>query len=203
MRSVLNLVTGELLRNALSKGAARLDRFWDGSLFTAQVCQKLSQRLRIGDPQTAYLFGLFHDCAIPVLMQRFPDYIKTLQDANKETDVDFTVLEDQRHGTNHCAVGYMLAKSWGLPTSLSQAILSHHDYDVFAVDSGVEAEVCRYIALGAIAERAISMQRRMVEEGGWIKAGPAIGLYLGMDEIEMSDLFEDLSTFVSELSAAT
>ncbi len=35
-------------------------------------------------------------------------------------------IEDERYSTHHCAIGYLVAKSWNLPTAVTTAILHHH-----------------------------------------------------------------------------
>ena len=122
--NVLNLVVNELLRKNLSQNNHAMDRFWDSATYCAGVCAKLAEILPGTSRDTAYTFGLFHDCGIPILMRRYPDYKKTLGEANRRIDLPFTAIEDEIHGTNHAVIGYLMARNWGLPETVSSAILS-------------------------------------------------------------------------------
>lgn len=74
----------------------------------------------------AYLAGLFHECGVPVLMQRFPTYCKTMRLDEPGLWVDLAD-EDARFNADHCVVGYLVAKHWRLPAFICEAIRCHHD----------------------------------------------------------------------------
>lgn len=59
---VFDLVVGELLRKSLSSGGPRLDRYWESAACAAEICAALAGRLPGTTRETAYCFGLFHDC---------------------------------------------------------------------------------------------------------------------------------------------
>jgi HD-like signal output (HDOD) protein len=82
-RVLSSLVAGFALRSSIN-GPVRLDRFWDSSIRVAQLAARLTKEFRGVAADHAYTFGLFHDCGIAVLLQRFPDYRDTLQLANAD-----------------------------------------------------------------------------------------------------------------------
>ena len=95
LRVAGHTIAGIILRN-LFPSTPNMVRFWDASARTARLCAWLANRLDIPglDPEDAYTFGLFHDCGIPVLMTRFPNYKEVLGEANRDAQNEFTVTEE-------------------------------------------------------------------------------------------------------------
>lgn len=186
-----NLVLIELLRKNLHSSDVSLSRFWDNSAYTAAICADLSARLPGTSRDTAYTFGLFHDCGIPLMMMRFSEYRQVLEAANMIEHRKFTDLEDETVGTNHAAIGYLVARAWGLSEVLCQGILSHHDYSVLEQDTGLPGESCTLIALNLIAEYVARSFLTLKHDAEWGKGRSAVGNYLGLSETELDDLVED------------
>lgn len=185
------LMTGLLARQAISAGDASLDRFWDTSARRAQALVFLARRLRICAPDIAHTFGLFCDIGVPLLMNRFPDYVATFARAGNDPEQCFTVVEDQRHSTNHAAIGCLLARNWGLSSDVSLAILLHHDYAVME-DAATDDAVRALVALSLLAENGI---QRYLGQGisiEWEKGGELACRYLALDADETADLLEEL-----------
>jgi HD-like signal output (HDOD) protein len=132
MKNISSLVIGMTLRNSVP--CQGLDRFWDSATRTALTASYIAQNLGCASREDAHLFGLFHDCGIPLLIQRFPDYKATLGLANQSGERAFTEVEDDRHQTNHAVVGNLLASNWKLPEHIREAIMHHHDSALFSSD---------------------------------------------------------------------
>lgn len=190
---VFDLIVGELLKKTLDS-SPRLERFWDSAALCADLCAILATRLPGTRRDTAYSFGLFHDCGIPLLMRRFSDYRSTLIAANAESGLGLLAVEEAAHGTTHPVVGYLLARTWGLSPTICEAIRAHHSYEVLDTSSParLDDEVCTLIAICAIAEHVASLYLRTREEGQWPAARSRIQAFFGLDEREMDDLIEDL-----------
>lgn len=77
-------------------------------------------------PDQACLAGIFHDCGVPVLMQRFSTYCKDmhLDESGRWADL---AEEDARFNADHCVMGYLVGKHWKLPDFICDAIRFHHD----------------------------------------------------------------------------
>jgi HD-like signal output (HDOD) protein len=190
-RTLASLVAGVTLRNSLSGGAVRLDRFWDSSLRCAQLCARLTREFRGVPAEHAYTFGLFHDCGIAVLMQRFPDYRDTLQLANSDTSRPFTEVEEARHATHHAVIGYLLTRNWGLPEDISQATLLHHDLSIFEGNADATAARCRtLVSLAELAGSFVGSFMRMNEDSSWTRSRSAVMAHLGLGENDFHDLRE-------------
>lgn len=118
------------VQSAMPGNAKVLARFWVRSTAIAQLSMLIAELQpgprRIAGEQ-AYLVGMFHDCGVPILMQRFPAYCnRTGLDgiANKWADVR---TEDRLFASDHAVIGFLLAKHWRLPDFVAQAVRYHHE----------------------------------------------------------------------------
>jgi len=125
------LVTGFALRRAVVGDTASLTRFWDVSTKRTYSLSRMAHGMRGVAVDVAQSFGLFCDIGIPLLMQRFPNYGATLRVANQSTETSFTEVEQAAHRADHALIGALMARSWGLPKVVCDAIRLHHDYAVF------------------------------------------------------------------------
>jgi len=173
MRNVRNIVTGLMLRNMVGAGQ-NLERFWDSAAINAYLCSILPKTPR----DEAYTFGLFRDCGIPILMQRFPEYRDTLKRAAGD-DRPMPVVEDERHGTNHATVGYMVARSWGLSDAICQSILRHHDIDMINGKDSTVPLAHTLVAINFFAEHLNDTMLRMRQDSQWELHGEMVLDYLG------------------------
>lgn len=194
MKNVSSLVMGLALRKAVP--AEGLDRFWDSAARTALIASYIAKTLSVGSREDAYIFGLFHDCAIPLLMQRFPEYKTTLALANKEAVRPFTEVEDDQHGTNHSVVGSILAANWHLPDTLRDAIRNHHDPQVFS--TALPPDTLNLIAIGQLAEYIENSFSRLASDSEWDKKGAAVLRHLMIGETEFEDMQRDCREMLTE-----
>jgi HD-like signal output (HDOD) protein len=191
INQVAALMTGLLARQAIPADNGALANFWDISTRRAQAMVYLSRRLRIGEADVAHTFGLFCDTGVPLLMDRFPGYAATFEAAGTDAERLFTALEDERHSTNHAAIGCLLARNWGLSAEVGWSILHHHDYAV--LDDGATPDAVRsLVALSVLAERAIQKYQGHAGSLEWDKGGERACAYLGLTDDETSDLLDGL-----------
>lgn len=141
--------------------------------------------------EDAYTFGLFHDCGIPILMQRFPDYRETLKIASGE-DVPLTQIENERHGTNHATVGYMVARSRGLSDTICQSILCHHDHAIIKGVDSTQSLTRTLVAINFLAEHLNDTALRLRGDCQWESIGESVLDYLGLTKTEYDELGEDV-----------
>lgn len=189
---VAALMTGLLARQAIATGGASLAQFWEMSTRRAQAMVFLSRRLRIGAPDVAHTFGLFCDTGVALLLERFADYGATCEAAAREPQRRFTDIEDERHSTNHAAIGCLLARNWGLSSDVAWAILHHHDYQV--IDDHASGDNVRsLVALSLLAERAVQAYQGNPDSVEWRKGGERACAYLGLEEDEVTDLTDQLA----------
>jgi HD-like signal output (HDOD) protein len=177
VETLVTLVTAIALRNQIPKP---MPRFWDNSVRIASLSAAIASHLGCLSPSEAYLFGLFRDCGIPLLWQRFPKYPETLHCANREFARAFTAVEDERHATNHAVVGSLLAAHWHLPKNVVDAIALHHDRNAFQLDHA--PEILNRISIAILAERIESLWSGRDEHYEWEKLGQA-----ALDHLLLSD----------------
>jgi HD-like signal output (HDOD) protein len=103
------------------------EKFWTHSIQTANLCKQLigQRKELLGLQDQIYLIGLFHDFGIPFLGQLYPTYNELMEKALFWGE-DIEGQEIERYKTNHCVVGYVIAKSWHLPNAVREVILNHH-----------------------------------------------------------------------------
>ncbi|MBW7655861.1 HDOD domain-containing protein [Hydrogenophilus thermoluteolus] len=194
------LVTGFMVRNTLA--TPKLERFWDSSARIALLSAAIAKQLKNLSPNLAYLFGLFRDCGIPLMAARFPDYLETLRAANAEFQRPFTAVEEERHQTSHAIVGSLLAKNWGLPEPICEAIAHHHELDCFASES-LSTTALNLIATALIAEQIDYRAMRLTENYEWEKLGNAALEFLLLSEEEYNALCDDLIALLDPSNADT
>ncbi|MEO8299434.1 MAG: HDOD domain-containing protein [Burkholderiales bacterium] len=191
LRQVSTLVLGLVLRKALSDRGQNLTRFWDVSAKRSYAMVQLARGLGGVELDMAQTFGLFCDVGIPLLMQRFPDYTETLKRANSAPDRSFCEVEHAAHDTDHALVGALMGRTWGLSQAVCLSIRLHHDYAVFR-DPGAAEGVCRLIAMGLVAERAIQLHAGMNASVEWDKGGEfAVGTLM-LSDADVDDWMDDL-----------
>lgn len=193
IRSVTNIVTLLSLQKALAVPSGTLDRFWDRSHYHAIACARLAKHLRFISTDGAYTFGLFNDCGIPILIQRFPDYKETLRLANS-ADRPFVEVENERHNTSHALVGSILAHSWHLPDIICHAIRDHHVLEpLYDMTSEARGDVAALAAISLIADFLVNDFLGAKQESEWELHGAQAMQFLGFGEEELAEIKVDIN----------
>jgi HD-like signal output (HDOD) protein len=198
LRAASHTIAGIILRN-LFPNTPNMVRFWDASARTARLCAWLAYKLDIPGfhPDDAYTFGLFHDCGIPLLMMRFPQYKDVLGQANRNTQTEFTAIEESLVHTNHALVGSALAQSWWLPEDMCRAIRHHHDLTSLAPDSTLPKPQRQFIATTQFAEHFSQQQLGLDFTEEWPKFCAASLETLQIDEEDLEFLYAEAKQVVS------
>lgn len=131
-KNFYNLILTSALRETLTLQGLDsnfFEGFWKHSLLVAKgtqaVCKRVNKRLL----DEGYLVGLFHDCAVPIMLKRFNDYNQIALTALSPS-TKAILVEEKLYHTNHCVVGYVLAKSWQLPYIIIETIMWHHSSEL-------------------------------------------------------------------------
>lgn len=191
MANVGNLVTGLALRSAIGAGQPSLERFWDSAEKVASISAYVATILPNVSRDAAYTLGLFRDCGIPVLIQRFDDYRETLKLAVSD-ERSITDVEERRHGTNHATVGFMIGKTWRLPDTLCECILRHHDPEVFSDTARQGQETRTLISINWLAEHLNDTELRMRADPQWSTISDLSLSHLGIDAADFADIRDDV-----------
>lgn len=110
------------------KDAHRYERLWENNVAVANTCKQVAQQWpdsRLSS-DLAYMVGLFHDCGAALMMRKFADYDQFYANDWPPDAPHLLDREYERYQTNHCAVGCLVARSWGLSPEMCSAIRHHH-----------------------------------------------------------------------------
>jgi HD-like signal output (HDOD) protein len=187
IKNVRCLVTGLLLRQSLGSGGGSFERFWDTSEKVARISAHLASIMPRLPKDEAYTFGLFREIGIPLMMQRFPDYKETLKRASG-LDGPMTSVEEAAHGTNHATIGYMIARNWLLPESISEGILLHHDPAVLRTGEHISTQALALVMINYLAEHLNESVMGVRSDSHWKQSGAYVLSYFGLSEIELEEL---------------
>jgi HD-like signal output (HDOD) protein len=191
IKQVFNLVQAASLAATINDQTRKaFDVFWNRSHEIAQMAAIVAgDRVSVCNvfPDQAYLAGIFHECGVPVLMQRFPKYCETLHLDNATCWPNLSE-EDEKFDVDHCSVGYLVARHWGLPDFVCDAIRFHHDLPE-------EKTIGASVTLVAIIQAASHFYHRLhhVDDPLWERIGARVMSELGLGADEEAD-FYDLMT---------
>ncbi len=131
VKQTFNLVQAVTLASLgdAKKNPLVYEAFWARSQAVAQLAMIIAdERIAVCNifPDQAYLAGIFHDCGVLLLLQRFSTYCKEMRLGDQGRWVDLAD-EDKKFSADHSVVGYIVARHWHLPDFICEAIRHHHD----------------------------------------------------------------------------
>lgn len=126
-----NLVRAIALSSAMpaKHNQKAFEAYWARSQAISELAMLIAdERVMVCNifPDQACLAGIFHDCGVPVLMQRFSTYCKSMRLDERGIWPDLAE-EDARFNADHCVIGYLVGRHWKLPDFICDAIRYHHD----------------------------------------------------------------------------
>ncbi len=204
MKNFRKIILASSLRESLGSDYPGIENFWDHSMAVATISSHIAEKIRHESPEAAYTAGLFHDCGVPFLMKKYKDYPELVDfalgvvssTALSGATKSIIGIEDERYNTHHCAVGYIVAKSWNLPTHVHQSIWYHH-FVHLNVHISEEAK-----KLSAILILADYIGTHILYLGGgkcpaepesdWAETHPQILAELHMNAEDIKDMREDM-----------
>ena len=191
VKQVFSLVQAVSLTSTICDSTRRaFDIFWSRAHEIAQMAAIIADdRVRVCNvfPEQAYLAGIFHECGVPVLMMRFPKYCETLKLENATCWPNLSE-EDTKFDVDHCTVGFLVARHWGLPDFVCDAIRFHHDLPE-------EKTIGASVSLVAIVQAASHFYHHLhhVDDPLWDKIGARVISELGLGQDEEKDFYEMMS----------
>lgn len=99
---------------------------WEHSIRTAVACEYLAKEFKIMDSSDAFVIGFLHDIGKIVLNMKNQAVYKKVMEL-VERGANILDVENMFFGTNHCDVGFLLAKKWQLPVVVNNGIKYHHN----------------------------------------------------------------------------
>jgi HD-like signal output (HDOD) protein len=203
--SQLSLMVMSMVLRDVLKGISHVEmaRFWDVSSKVAIISSYISCRLpSIGSAahksrqifkDEAYTYGLFQDCGIPIMLNHYATYKEILSVANQSADKIFTAVEDAEHGNNHAMIGYLMARSWGLPVKMTEAIRFHHEHLRLDADkSFISNESRDFVAVTLLAERAVQLITGRNQTCEWQKGRQWVMQHFGFSEDDLNAMMDGI-----------
>lgn len=190
LKSVVNIINGLSIKSQMSdQTIVNMNRFWDTANDIAQVSTNIAKQVGYPNPDLAYLLGLFHNCGIPLLMERFPNYLDVMQESYSHYDKRIVDIENLHLNTNHAVIGYYTAKSWNLPRILCDVIAEHHSaLRYFNSSDERDSEGKTLLAILKLAEHICGNYRilgRQELDHEWELIGTEVITYLGLGEYDI------------------
>jgi len=195
IKNVSSLVTSSVLRSTINdKACISLERFWDSATDIANISLMLAKHFYLPYPDDSYTLGLFHDCGIALMAQKFPDYVEALAEGNSSADRTLTEVEDECYNTSHAVVGYYTCKSWHLPETISTIVRDHHNLDQLFLatsDSVVRDQMLAILKMAGYFCRSFQSLQRDLE---WDRIHDDVLQVLVLDE----DQFDEIEQYAHE-----
>jgi HD-like signal output (HDOD) protein len=196
-RSVINMINALSIKGEMSdETIVTLNRFWDTAQDVAMTCLTLAKRIGCEAPDEAYTLGLFHNCGIPLMLKRFPNYMTVLEEAYYNAGGERRVVDTENRllNTNHAVVGYFTAKSWNLPRHLCETIANHHNaLAIFSDDSSRDVQLKNLLAILKMAEHICGCSRvlgNQEQDHEWDSIRRLVLDYVGLSEYDF-DMLKD------------
>jgi len=192
LNTINALVTTVLLKASFHGNACiSLERFWDDALDVANAMTFLGSKIKSKIPiEVLYTVGLFHDCGIPLMALKYPDYKAVLIEANG-LGINSVGLEEKHYQTNHAVLGFYIASSWNLPKEMCALILQHHEANYLMRITGSQEQLA-FAALKA-SENMVERVKRLKLAPDWVSMQDDVLSVLGISESDYADLEEDFN----------
>jgi HD-like signal output (HDOD) protein len=183
-----NVIKSIAIRQSLAGSSPAYEVFWERANEIAQIAAAIAvSRGSVIDitKDQAYMAALFHDCGVPILMQKFPDYCKAFR-SSKSSPWPNLASEDAALDTDHCVIGYLVSKQWALPELIQQAIRYHHEQ----VASTNPASTI--VALLQLSTHFYCVQHRLNDEPEWISNQDSILEEVGLNIDGLTEFSEEI-----------
>jgi HD-like signal output (HDOD) protein len=162
----------------------------------------IAQRSNASLKEEAFITGLMHDIAKPVLLQRFPDEYKPVIAAIRDGGEDELETEREMLGFTHAELGTHILEHWNFPVELTRAAGRHHDYDGASLNDLDTVIDPREVTLS----RIVCLANELAKAHGYTFAGrPALNLsamsateHLGLDDDALNEIGEAVDTAYRE-----
>ena len=131
MKNLRNMVVLEALKGIVKKSTNEeifsRSQLWLHSAAVGICSQMISERIFTQKGEDAFLCGILHDIGIILEDQVEPTLFAQACTTWQSNSKPFIEYERAIIGTDHCALGHMLAQDWKFPIEIQRAIRHHHD----------------------------------------------------------------------------
>lgn len=123
-----------MLAEEIGLGPEQGHRLWVNSLEKANLARIVAQAIDPHQIDRAYTLGLIQDVGLSALWAIAPGFYSGLDDGS-QSRMPLNLLEQERFGLDHAAVGYHLLKSWDASPILCEEVLNHHQHSLIRSDA--------------------------------------------------------------------
>lgn len=116
----------EIFKDKKNKNNFSRNRLWLHCAAVSICSQMIMERIFGLNGENAFLCGILHDIGLIVEDQTATDLFSQVCDTYSDNAAPFTDYEKKIIGTDHCKIGYLLAKDWQLPVEVQEGIHHHH-----------------------------------------------------------------------------
>ena len=116
----------EIFKDKKSENVFSRNRLWLHCSAVSICSQMIMERIFGLNGEDAFLCGILHDIGMIIEDQTAPDLFYRVCNTYDENSKPITDYEKEIVGTDHCAIGYLLAKDWQLPIEIQEGIQRHH-----------------------------------------------------------------------------
>lgn len=196
--SVVNIVNGISIKSEMSdETIVSMNRFWDTAMDIAMTASAIAKQVGFRNPDEAYALGLFHNAGIPLMMNRFDDYLQGMEESYASQGSRIIDVENRKYSSNHAVIGYYTAKSWNLPTHLCNAIAEHHDTArIFSDTKNADNDKKTLLAILKMAEHICGNYRilgNQDEDYEWDAIQEDVLEYLGLSDYDLNNMMENFA----------
>jgi len=115
-----------LLRNIAGTAEFSPQQLWLHSAASSICCKMIAERIFTLNGDDAYLCGILHDIGLIVEIETDQENFLKLIEQLGTDGPSLIELEQDLFNTDHCQIGYILAKEWRIPDPIAEAIRDHH-----------------------------------------------------------------------------
>lgn len=191
--NVVCILAAAALREALrGPSPAFLHEFWSRTSALATGAGLLARRHHGVPVDAAFMYAMFHDAGMPLMLCRYPDYADKLAACRRDGRM-FIDTENAYYPCTHPIIGALLVRHWGIDESLIAAIRLHHDVVAYDLpETELPSRSLTLMALTQVAEALLSsvLGEPDLEVGDALLARAAA--HLGIGQADMDVLREDI-----------
>jgi len=99
---------------------------WEHSLGCATACNIIARRAGFEDPEEYAVAGLLHDLGKVVTAVQLPELHQSILDTVEAKQLTYFQAEKDVMGFGHDRINAWLARHWGLPPNIREAMSRHH-----------------------------------------------------------------------------
>ncbi|MBF0606056.1 MAG: HDOD domain-containing protein [Candidatus Magnetobacterium sp. LHC-1] len=205
LNAFTNMVLSVAMQSSLKDAGIVSEKFWKHSVACATVCGYIASKRAPKYVDSAYLVGLFHDCAIPLFLKRFPDY-EAISDHAMSGAIEVIEHEEEKYNSNHADIGSLIVKTWGIGDKYFKVIRNHHSREIDVPPSVANYEEIRQLwAILILAEHiclsyGYSGTAPVQTDDDFVETHEKVLTDLHIDVLDVKDFKEDAYSVLENIS---